>query len=85
MARATVRLRCNRPCQGAQFDHCAHPRAEDLKASLQGRVFEEALPGGVSPTVETWVERGVGQMRYFDASGFPGRTVGLDGRKTTGR
>jgi hypothetical protein len=72
-------------CEGAQFGHCAHPRAEDLKASLQGRAFEEPLPGGVSPTVENWVDRGASQMRYFDAAGFPGRTVRLDGRKTTSR
>ena len=27
------------------------------------------------------VEHGVGQMRYFDAVGLPGRSVGRDGRK----
>src|SRR5262249_32620735 len=66
-----------------------------FKGLLQGRLIDEALPGGASPSVETWVERGqpaetglvttlvgqrVGQMRYFDAAGFPGRTVGLDDR-----
>jgi hypothetical protein len=25
--------------------------------------------------VENWIKRGVDQMRYFDATGFPGRTV----------
>jgi len=59
---------------------------------LQGRVLKEALPSGASPTAEGWVERGkpsenglttilvgqrVGQVRYFDAAGFPGRTVGM--------
>ena len=71
-----------------------------FKGSLQGRVLEEALPGGVSPTVENWVERGqahenglatilvgqrVGPIRYFDAAGFPGRTVGMDERKAASR
>jgi hypothetical protein len=59
---------------------------------LQGRVAEEALPGGAIPLAESWVERAtphssglatalvgqrVGNARYFDAAGFPGRTVGL--------
>jgi hypothetical protein len=71
-----------------------------FKGSLQGRVVEEALPGGVSPTVENWAERSkpienglatiligqrVGQMRYFDAAGFSGRTVGMDERKAASR
>ena len=71
-----------------------------FKGSLQGRVLEEALPGGANPTIETWVERGnpsqtglatilvgqrVGTMRYFDAAGFPGRTVGMDERKAASR
>jgi hypothetical protein len=71
-----------------------------FKGSLQGRVLEEALPGGANPTVENWVERGkpsknglatilvgqrIGQMRYFDAAGFPGRTVGMDERKAASR
>ena len=60
---------------------------------LLGRVAEEALLGGVSPAVENFVERAepgihglatilvgqrVGGTRYFDAAGFPGRTIGLD-------
>jgi len=71
-----------------------------FKGALQGRVLEEALPGGASPTVETWVERGkpseaglatilvgqrVDQVQYFDAAGFPGRTVGMDERKAASR
>jgi len=61
---------------------------------------EEALPGGTDPTAEMWVERGkpnenglmtvlvgqnCGRTRYFDAAGFPGRTVGLDERKAASR
>jgi Type I phosphodiesterase / nucleotide pyrophosphatase len=64
--------------------------------SLQGRVMDEVLPGGATPTVESWVERAlpstdglttvligqrVGKNRYFDAAGFEGRTVGLEERK----
>ena len=29
-----------------------------FKGALQGRVVEEALPGGLTPTAESWVERG---------------------------
>lgn len=68
--------------------------------TLQGRVVEEALPGGKAPSVDNWVERSkpgtqglatvlvgqrVGSMRYFDAAGFPGRTVGMDERKAASR
>ena len=71
-----------------------------FKGSLQGRVLEETLPGGTNPSVENWVERGkphenglatilvgqrVGQIRYFDSAGFPGRTVGMDERKAASR
>ena len=71
-----------------------------FKGALQGRVAEEALPGGLNPTAESWVERGkasenglatilvgqsIGKTRYFDAAGFPGRTVGLDERKAASR
>jgi hypothetical protein len=67
---------------------------------LQGRVVAEALPGGKAPPVENWVERAkpgtdglttvlvgqrVGAARYFDAAGFPGRTVGMDERKAASR
>jgi hypothetical protein len=68
--------------------------------SLMGRVVEEALPGGSIPAVEQFVERAtpdqnglatvlvgqrVGGTRYFDAAGFPGRTVGMDERKAASR
>lgn len=67
---------------------------------MQGRILAEALPGGAGPTVENWVERSnpsenglatvlvgqrVSQTRYFDAAGFPGRTVGLEERKAASR
>ena len=71
-----------------------------FKGALMGRVAEEALPGGASPTVENFIERShpaadglatilvgqrVGANRYFDAAGFPGRTVGMDERKAASR
>jgi arylsulfatase A-like enzyme len=63
-----------------------------FKGGLMGRVVEEALPNGAMPAVtatalqssasaaglKTVVEyQQVGTTRYFDAAGFPGRTVGL--------
>ena len=71
-----------------------------FKGALMGRVAEEALPGGASPTVENFIERShpggdglatilvgqrVGPNRYFDAAGFPGRTVGMDERNAASR
>ena len=62
------------------------------KGKLIGRVLTETMPGGAVPVVETKVlvseagsgglrtvidEQKVGDTRYFDAAGFPGRTVGL--------
>jgi hypothetical protein len=67
---------------------------------LMGRVAEEALPGGKAPAVESLLLRGeadahglatlligqrVGTVAYFDAAGFPGRTVGLELRKAASR
>jgi hypothetical protein len=67
---------------------------------LMGRVAEEALPGGAMPSVEALLMRGdpdsngietvlvgqrIDQTRYFDAAGFPGRSVGLDVRKAASR
>ena len=64
---------------------------------LIGRVVDEALPGGRIPSVFKGVDTSVasagglqtillfqkvGWTRYFDAAGFPGRTVGLP--KTAG-
>jgi len=62
------------------------------KGGLRGRVISEALKGGAPVKVERRViesaagpeglktvldEQSVGAARYFDAAGFPGRTVGL--------
>jgi hypothetical protein len=70
------------------------------KGALIGRVIEEALPGGTNPAVERFVERSkpgpngletilvgqrVGQTRYFDAAGFPGRTVGIEEHQSASR
>jgi arylsulfatase A-like enzyme len=64
-----------------------------FKGGLRGRVAEEALPGGAMPAVTASALRSkaapgglqtvvayqqVGTTRYFDAAGFPGRTVGLN-------
>jgi hypothetical protein len=63
-----------------------------FKGGLRGRVVEEALPGGAMPAVTSASLRSkpgaaglqtvvlyqqVGTTRYFDAAGFPGRSVGL--------
>ncbi|HEY1540918.1 MAG TPA: alkaline phosphatase family protein [Xanthobacteraceae bacterium] len=63
------------------------------RGHLIGRPIDEALPGGTMPHVTTGAERSepaanglltiltwqqVGWTRYFDAAGFPDRTVGLD-------
>jgi hypothetical protein len=62
------------------------------KGKLTGRVLAETLPGGALPEVTSRVVTSeaapnglvtvlnmqlVGNTRYFDAAGFPGRTVGL--------
>lgn len=63
-----------------------------VKGKLMGRVVNEALPGGKIPNVILKTESSaparnglrtflkvqlVGHTRYFDAAGFPGKTVGL--------
>jgi hypothetical protein len=76
------------------------------KGKLVGRVLSEALPNGALPVVSSRVlisepapnglatvinMQMVGDTRYYDAAGFPGRTVGLsttplqNGVTTTGR
>jgi arylsulfatase A-like enzyme len=70
-----------------------------FKGGLMGRVVEEALPNGTMPAVaaaslwssvsaaglRTVLEyQQVGSTRYFDAAGFPGRTIGLS-EKAAGR
>src|SRR6478752_5445316 len=67
---------------------------------LTGRVVEEALPSGEYSSVEHFIEQAkpdengmatilvgqrIGQIRYFDAAGFLGHTVGLDERKAANR
>ena len=62
------------------------------KGKLLGRVLTEALPNGATPAVESSIIvsdpaanglqtvinlQKVGDTRYFDAAGFPGRTLGL--------
>ncbi len=63
------------------------------KGELIGRVVSEAMPNGATPKAYAGVTKSqaaanglrtvlnfqrVGGQRYFDAAGFPGRTVGLD-------
>jgi len=63
------------------------------KGELVGRVMSEAMPNGTTPKAFSGVTKSqaaanglrtvlnfqrVGSQRYFDAAGFPGRTVGLD-------
>jgi type I phosphodiesterase/nucleotide pyrophosphatase len=63
------------------------------KGELVGRVMSEAMPNGTTPKAHSGVTKSqaaanglrtvlnfqrVGSQRYFDAAGFPGRTVGLD-------
>ncbi len=66
-----------------------------------GRVVAEALPGGAQPdggelhravasrattaSPPSWSASASGRTRYFDAAGFPGRTVGMDERKAASR
>ncbi|MDR3536917.1 MAG: alkaline phosphatase family protein [Acetobacteraceae bacterium] len=62
------------------------------KGTLVGRVLAEAMPNGAMPTAQRSVVRSkpdaaghvtvvltqtVGKTRYFDAAGYPGRTLGL--------
>ena len=74
------------------------------KGDLIGRVMTEAMPNGATPkassdTVKSEASANglrtvlnfqrVAKQRYFDAAGFPGRTVGLDAeggkQKTAGK
>jgi arylsulfatase A-like enzyme len=63
------------------------------KGSLVGRVMTEAMPNGATPKAYAGSTKSqpsanglrtvlnfqrVGTQRYFDAAGFPGRTLGLD-------
>jgi len=68
------------------------------KGKLQGRVIAEAMPGGLAPKVTAGTLRGPAAAdglatvllyqeaqgtRYFDAAGFPDRTMGLYPPKAT--
>jgi arylsulfatase A-like enzyme len=68
------------------------------KGALTGRVMAEALPGGSLPRFVALTKRSapaanglrtvlryqvVGRQMYFDAAGFPGRTVGLPANDNT--
>ena len=68
------------------------------KGHLIGRLMTEAMPGGRTPHVLTQTVRSqpaanglrtvlhyqtVRETRYFDAAGFPGRTVGLSDESLT--
>jgi len=70
------------------------------KGRLVGRVMTEAMPGGRTPKTRSHrvssqptgnglrtvlKYQSVGQTRYFDAAGFPGRTVGIDEHKAASR
>jgi Type I phosphodiesterase / nucleotide pyrophosphatase len=76
---------------GRTIAHLMHLDVSD-NGKLVGRVLSEALPGGALPEVSSRViasepaanglvtvlnMQQVGETRYFDAAGFPGRTVGL--------
>jgi hypothetical protein len=71
------------------------------KGILLGRVMTEAMPNGATPKAYAGVVKSrpatnglrtvlnfqrVGTQRYFDAAGFPGRTLGLEPeQKTAGK
>jgi hypothetical protein len=76
---------------GRTIAELMHLNVQD-KGKLVGRVLAEVLPGGAMPEVTSHVlssdaapnglatvldMQQVGATRYFDAAGFPGRTVGL--------
>jgi hypothetical protein len=77
---------------------------QNAHGKLIGRVMTEAMPNGATPKATSDTLKSepsanglrtvlnfqrVGTQRYFDAAGFPGRTVGLEGetgkQKTAGK
>jgi hypothetical protein len=77
---------------------------QKAKGKLIGRVMTEAMPNGATPTAYSGTVTSkpaanglrtvlnfqrVGSQRYFDAAGFPGRTLGLEAnggkQKTAGK
>jgi hypothetical protein len=84
---------------GKTLAHILDLKIKD-KGKLIGRVLTEAMPGGATPRYIARVIRSepaaggirtvlnyqlVGNTRYFDATGFPGRTLGLSDTNITGR
>jgi hypothetical protein len=84
---------------GRTMAHILGVRMAD-KGRLVGRVIDEALTGGRMPHIDLQTLRAepasggiatllmtqsVGDVRYFDAAGFAGRTVGLNERKAASR
>ena len=76
---------------GKTIAHLLQLKARD-KGTLVGRVMSEAFTGGTMPKFDTLTKRSapgatglrtvlayqrIGKTMYFDAAGFPGRTVGL--------
>jgi hypothetical protein len=70
---------------------------QKANGKLIGRVMTEAMPNGGAPRATSDVLKSepsanglrtvlnfqrVGTQRYFDAAGFPGRTVGIEGETT---
>jgi hypothetical protein len=77
---------------GKTLAHILRLKIKD-RGKLIGRVLTEAMPGGTTPSYTAGVMRSdpdtaslrtildyqlVGNTRYFDAAGFPGRTIGLN-------
>ncbi len=80
---------------GKTIAHLLRLKPRD-KGKLVGRVMNEALNGGTMPKFAALTKSSapgatglrtvlmyqtVGRTMYFDAAGFPGRTVGLENRK----
>lgn len=76
---------------GKTILHLLNLKATD-KGKLVGRVLTEAMPGGDAPNAQAHTLRSepdangnvtvlkmqtVGETRYFDTAGYPGRTLGL--------
>jgi hypothetical protein len=84
---------------GKTLAHILRLKIQD-KGKLVGRVLTEAMPGGTTPSytaqlIQSDPDAGglrtilnyqlVGNTRYFDAAGFPGRTVGLNSIAIAGK
>jgi hypothetical protein len=84
---------------GKTLAHILRLKIED-KGKLIGRVLTEAMPGGTTPSYTAKLMQSdpdagglrtilnyqfVGTTRYFDAAGFPGRTVGLNAITAAGK